>query len=103
MGRGPKKECKRVIDESAVDSVPDASARVQTDAEEEPHQGSAMSDRIGVGGGDENVAKIQLAARWAEQYAPESGDTLDDALRRFKRAYNYVDSVSKLVDPDEAI
>jgi hypothetical protein len=69
-------------------------------------QGAEMpggpSARIGVGGGDENVAKIQLAARWAEQFAPDSGDSLEDALRRFRRAYTYIDSVSKLVDPDTA-
>jgi hypothetical protein len=63
---------------------------------------SARSERIGVGSGDENVAKIQLASRWAEIYAPATGDTLEEALRRFKRVYNYVDSVSKLVEPDEA-
>jgi len=57
-------------------------------------------DRISVGSGDENVAKIQLSARWAEQYAPE-GDTLDAALQRFNRVYVYIDSVTKLVDPPE--
>jgi hypothetical protein len=57
------------------------------------------SERIGVGGGDEIVAKLQLAARWAEQYAPNSGDSLDAALIRFRRAYNYLDSVTKLIDP----
>lgn len=63
---------------------------------------SARSEVIGVGSGDENVAKIQLASRWAEHYAPATGDTLEEALRRFKRVYNYIDSVTKLVDPDEA-
>ena len=47
------------------------------------------------------VAKLQLAARWAEQFGPERGDSLEAALRRFKQAYTYVDSVTKLVDPDE--
>lgn len=60
-----------------------------------------VSDRIGVGGGDENVSKIQLAARWSEQFAPEDGDTLDSALQRFRRVYNFIDSVTKLVDPDQ--
>ena len=55
---------------------------------------------IGVGGGDENVAKLQLAARWAEKFA-EPNDTLEAALKRFQRVYNYVDSVTKLVDPDQ--
>ena len=58
------------------------------------------NERISVGSGDENVAKIQLAARWAEQFAPEAGDSLDAALTRFRRAYTYIDSVSKLVDPE---
>jgi hypothetical protein len=58
------------------------------------------SERIGVGGGDEIVAKLQLAARWAELYAPDAGDTMDEALTRFRRAYNYVDSVTKLIEPE---
>ncbi len=60
----------------------------------------AGSERISVGSGDENVAKIQLAARWAEEFAPPDGDTLDATLARFRRAYTYIDSVSKLVDPE---
>lgn len=59
-------------------------------------------ERIGVGGSDENVAKIQLAARWAEQYAPEPDASLEDTLRRFKRAYQYIDTVVKLLEPEEA-
>jgi hypothetical protein len=74
--------------------------------EADPADGSGppgdRSDKIGVGAGDENVAKIQLAARWAEAYAPDGGGSLDDALRRFKRAYQYLDSVTKLVEPDES-
>jgi hypothetical protein len=62
---------------------------------------SSQHDRVGVGSGDENVAKLQLATRWSEQYAPEN-DTLEEALRRFQRVYTYVDSVTKLVDPDQA-
>jgi hypothetical protein len=76
-------------------------ARAETEPVEETGRASAPNDRIGVGSGDENVAKLQLAARWAEQFGPEDGDTLEEALRRFKRAYAYVDSVTKLVDPDE--
>ena len=60
-----------------------------------------FGDRIGVSGGDENVAKIQLAARWSEHYAPDNGDSLDAALQRFQRVYNYVDSVTKLIDPNQ--
>ena len=69
---------------------------------EAPGAVSARSERISVGSGDENVAKIQLAARWAEQFAPVGGDSLDAALARFRRAYTYIDSVSKLVDPEGA-
>ena len=60
----------------------------------------ADNQRIGVGSGDENVAKIQLAARWAEQYAPDR-DSLEAALQRFYRAYSYIDSVTHNVAPDE--
>ncbi len=60
--------------------------------------GSGRGERISVGSGDENVAKIQLASRWAEQFAP-ADDNLEAALRRFHRVYTYVDSVTKLVDP----
>ncbi len=69
---------------------------------EAPGAVTVRAERIIVGSGDENVAKIQLAARWAEQFAPEDGDSLDAALNRFRRAYAYIDSVSKLVDPDGA-
>jgi hypothetical protein len=79
-----------------------AAAQAETDPVEETGKASARSEQIGVGSGDENVAKIQLAARWSEAYAPATGDTLEEALRRFKRAYNFVDSVTKLVEPDEA-
>jgi hypothetical protein len=80
----------------------DSGTRAGTDAVEETGRASAVNDRVGVGSGDENVAKIQLATRWAEHYAPDTGDTLEQALRRFKRVYHYVDSVTKLVEPDEA-
>ena len=65
------------------------------DSTEAPH-----SDRIGVGGSDEIVAKLQLAARWTELYAPGNGDSLEGALVRFRRAYNYIDSVTKLIEPE---
>ena len=82
--------------------MPGREGRAESDPVEETGRASAMNDRVGVGSGDENVAKIQLATRWAEQYAPQTGDTLEEALRRFKRVYNYVDSVTKLVEPDES-
>ena len=62
----------------------------------------ARPELIGLGGNDESVVALQLAARWAEKFGPEKDDSLEDALRRFRRAYNYVNSVVKLVDPDDA-
>ena len=59
----------------------------------------AANERIGVGSGDEQVAKIQLAARWAEAFAPQQ-DTMEAALQRFYRAYAYVDSVTHSVTPE---
>ena len=61
----------------------------------------ADNQRIGVGSGDENVAKIQLAARWAEAYPPAAHDSLDAVLQRFYRAYAYIDSVTHNVAPEE--
>ena len=61
----------------------------------------ADNQRIGVGSGDENVAKIQLAARWAEAYAPNGRDSLEAVLQRFYRAYAYIDSVTHSVVPEE--
>jgi hypothetical protein len=98
----PSKECRRVNDAQQIEAVPGAGSRAQTDAVEETGRASAVNDRIGVGSGDENVAKLQLAARWAELFAPSGGDTVEAALKRFKRVYTYVDSVTKLVEPDEA-
>ena len=77
-------------------------AGAETPAGGAPGAVSARAERISVGSGDENVAKIQLAARWAEQFAPDGGDSLDAALSRFRRAYTFIDSVSKLVDPEGA-
>jgi hypothetical protein len=61
----------------------------------------ASSERISVGSGDENVAKIQLAARWAEAFGPDGEDSLESVLQRFYRAYSYIDSVTHSVAPDE--
>lgn len=55
-------------------------------------------DRIGIGGGDDSVTRIQLAARWSEAYAPER-DTLGGILKRFRAAYEYLDSVTHGVEP----
>lgn len=78
------------------------------EAEPEPQQAArgevgtvqAANEQIGVGSGDENVAKIQLAARWAEAFAPGEGDSLEDTLQRFHRVYTYIDSVAHGVAPD---
>lgn len=91
-----------MTDERRSETGHGADARATSDPVENVGMASARSEMIGVGSGDENVAKIQLASRWAEQYAPATGDSLEEVLRRFKRVYNYVDSVSKLVEPDEA-
>jgi hypothetical protein len=99
---GPTKECRRVTDERRSEIAPPAGVTADDDPVEETGRASAMNDLVGVGSGDENVAKIQLATRWSEQYAPQNGDSLDEALRRFKRVYIYVDSVTKLVEPDES-
>jgi hypothetical protein len=68
----------------------------QTRREREQRRG----EQIGVGGGDDSVARIQLAARWAEAYAGE-GDSLGGALRRFRAAYEYLDAVFHGVEPPE--
>jgi hypothetical protein len=58
------------------------------------------ADRIGVGGGDDSVSRIQLAARWAEAYAADA-DSLVSVLKRFRTAYEYLDAVIHGVDPPE--
>lgn len=63
--------------------------------------GGGRSERIGVGGGDDAVVRIQLAARWAETFAPETGDSLTGALRRFRQAFEYLDAVTHGIEPSE--
>jgi hypothetical protein len=65
----------------------------------EPEQ-RRPGDRIGVGGGDDSVSRIQLAARWAEAYTTD-GDSLAAILRRFRAAYEYLDAVIHGVEPAE--
>jgi len=55
-------------------------------------------DRIGIGGGDDSVTRIQLAARWAESYGP-GADSLANILKRFRAAYDYLDAVIHGVEP----
>src|SRR5579871_3362648 len=57
-------------------------------------------ERIGVGGGDDSVTRIQLAARWAESYGSGS-DTLGGVLKRFRAAYEYLDAVIHGVEPPD--
>src|SRR5258708_25015793 len=57
-------------------------------------------ERIGIGGGDDSVTRIQLAARWAETYSPKV-DSLGSVLKRFRAAYEYLDSVTHGVEPPE--
>jgi hypothetical protein len=57
-------------------------------------------ERIGIGGGDDSVTRIQLAARWAEAYGP-SPDSLGSVLKRFRAAYEYLDAVTHGVEPPE--
>jgi hypothetical protein len=61
---------------------------------------SRRSERIGIGGGDDSVIRIQLAARWAEAYGPD-GDSLGAVLKRFRATYEYLDSVTHGVEPPE--
>ncbi len=57
-------------------------------------------ERIGIGGGDDSVTRIQLAARWAEAYSPRV-DSLGSVLKRFRAAYEYLDSVTHGVEPPD--
>ncbi len=63
------------------------------------NESGAQPMRISVGGGDDAVTRIQLAARWAEVYAPAEGDSLQAALQRFKTAFEYLDSVTHGIEP----
>ena len=58
-------------------------------------------ERISVGGGDDAVTRIQLAARWAETYAPHQGDSLKAVLQRFRSAYEYLDAVTHGIEPSQ--
>jgi hypothetical protein len=62
--------------------------------------GGHRGERIGIGGGDDSVTRIQLAARWAEAYGPAT-DSLGGVLQRFRAAYDYLDSVTHGVEPND--
>jgi hypothetical protein len=59
------------------------------------------NELIGVQAGDEAVAKLQLAARWAERYSGSAED-IRDVLKRFRMAHNYIDAVTNGVEPDDS-
>jgi hypothetical protein len=69
--------------------------------DDEPAVGGGRVERIDVRNGNEDVAKVQLAARWAERFAPSHGDSPQAALRRLSRAYEYIDSVTHGLTPEE--
>ena len=54
---------------------------------------------IDVRGPDERNAQLQLAARWAERYAPPAGDTERAARERFRITHDYVDDVIHGIEP----
>jgi hypothetical protein len=67
----------------------------------EDRENGRSGDKIGIGGGDDAVTRIQLAARWSESYAPTQGDSLVAVLKRFRAAYEYLDAVIHGVEPAE--
>ena len=73
-----------------------ADARDERDRQDHGRRG----ERIGVGGGDDSVTRIQLAARWAESYGPAT-DSLGGILRAFRTAYEYLDAVTHGVEPPD--
>ncbi len=68
-------------------------------ADRDPENASAPDPPTGpppvidIRGPDERSAQLQLAARWAERYAPPVGDTERAARERFRLAHDYVDDV----------
>jgi hypothetical protein len=59
------------------------------------------NELIGVQASDEAVAKLQLAARWAERYSSPSDD-VGTVLRRFRKAYDFLSAVTNGVEPNES-
>ena len=81
--------------------LPESSTRAEPEAGDSVGVDVARPELIGLGSGDESVVALQLAARWAEKYGPEKDDSLEETLRRFRRAYSYVNAVIKQVEPEE--
>ncbi len=65
----------------------------------EPQPTGAPPPVIDVRGPDERSAQVQLAARWAERYAPLEGDKERAALERFRITHDYVDDVIHGIKP----
>lgn len=72
---------------------------LSTEQGREPPKGG---DRINVGASDDSVAKMQLAARWAELYPAGQDESLEATLKRFRRAYEYLDAVTHGIEPPAA-
>ena len=90
------------MQDESIQSSTSPGTRAEPAAADSPGVVVARTELIGLGSGDESVVALQLAARWAEKYGPENDDSMEDALRRFRRVYNYVNAVIKLVEPDDA-
>ena len=65
----------------------------------DPHPTPRPPRAIDVRGPDERSARVQLAARWAERYAPPEGDTERAARERFRITHDYVDDVIHGIEP----
>ncbi len=75
-------------------------AEARDDRDREDHGG--RGERIGIGGGDDSVTRIQLAARWAEAYGRgPASDSLGSILKRFRAAYEYLDAVTHGIEPPD--
>src|SRR5947209_16346901 len=70
------------------------------DAREDRNDRGHRGERIGIGGGDDSVTRIQLAARWPESYGPPT-DSLGNILSRFRAAFEYLDAVIHGVEPPD--
>jgi hypothetical protein len=67
--------------------------------DETPEQSSRAEDQqIALDSTDEEVLLVQLAARWAERFAPP-GETGSSAAWRFRTAFEYLGAVTHGVEP----
>lgn len=67
---------------------------------EERERERPESQHVNVTASDESVAKLQLAARWAEMYA-QGDDSMQATLRRFRRAYEFLEAITHGIQPPE--